>query len=149
MYRHTVSTTVNNPSLWMPIYATTPSYSIFFVTFIIFSLFYYHSLVLSVVFQTYIQAVTEIHEQTTSDRDDAIRLAFLALLKDGQSDYIKVTSVRKCLQKVRPHYNFLKMNALLKNCRENNYLYIHIFIYNIYKHIYVYIIKKREGECGV
>jgi len=109
-----LSTTVNNPSLWMPIYATTPSYSIFFVTFIIFSLFYYHSLVLSVVFQTYIQAVTEIHEQTTSDRDDAIRLAFLALLKDGQSDYIKVTSVRKCLQKVRPHYNFLKMNALLK-----------------------------------
>ena len=98
----------------MPIYATTPSCSIFFVTFIITCVFYYHSLVLSVVFQTYIQAVTEVHEQTTSDRDDAIRLAFLALLKDGQSDYISTTSVRKCLQIVRPHYNVLKMNALLE-----------------------------------
>ncbi|MGK3737331.1 MAG: hypothetical protein ACI8RD_001115 [Bacillariaceae sp.] len=111
---HTVSTTVNNPSIWMPIYATTPSYSIFFVTFIITCVFYYHSLVLSVVFQTYIQAVTEVHEQTTSDRDDAIRLAFLALLEDGQSDYISITSVRKCLQIVRPHYNVFKMNALLE-----------------------------------
>jgi len=109
-----LSTTVNNPSIWMPIYATNPSYSIFFVIFIITCVFYYHSLVLSVVFQTYIQAVTEIHEQTASDRDDAIRLAFLALLKDGQSDYISISSVRKCLQVVRPHYNILKMNALLE-----------------------------------
>ncbi len=105
---------MNNPSLWMPIYATSPSYSIFFVVFIITCVFYYHSLVLSVVFQTYIQAVTDIHARAVSDRDDAIRLAFLALLKDGQSDYISTSSVRKCLQVVRPHYNSLKLNALLE-----------------------------------
>ena len=109
-----VSTTVNNPSLWMPIYATNPSYSIFFVVFLITCLFYYHSLVLSVVFQTYIQAVTDIHARTVSDRDDAIRLAFLALIKDGHSDYISTSSVRKCLHVVRPHYNSLKLNALLE-----------------------------------
>jgi len=109
-----LSTTVNNPSLWMPIYATTPSHSIFFVVFIITCVFYYHSLVLSVVFQTYIQAVTEIHARAASDRQNAIRLAFLALLKDGQSDHISISSVRKCLQVVRPHYNSLKMNALLE-----------------------------------
>ena len=105
---------MNNPSLWMPIYAVAPSHSIFFVFFIITCVFYYHSLVLSVVFQTYIQAVTDIHARTVSDRDDAIRLAFLALLKDGQSDYISTSSVRKCLQVVRPHYNALKLNALLE-----------------------------------
>lgn len=109
-----LSTTVNNPSLWMPIYAVSPSYSIFFVVFLITCLFYYHSLVLSVVFQTYIQAVTDIHARTVSDRDDAIRLAFLALIKDGHSDYISTSSVRKCLQVVRPHYNSLKLNALLE-----------------------------------
>eukprot|EP00536_Pseudo-nitzschia_multiseries_P010321 jgi/Psemu1/202884/e_gw1.309.2.1 len=109
-----LSTTVNNPSLWMPIYAAAPSNSIFFVIFIVMCVFYYHSLVLSVVFQTYIQAITDIHERTASDRNDAIRLAFLALLKDGQSNYISTSSVRKCLQVVRPHYNSLKMNALLE-----------------------------------
>jgi hypothetical protein len=95
-------------------YADVPSYSVFFVVFIITCVFYYHSLVLSVVFQTYIQAVTDIHERAASDRHDAIRLAFLALLKDGQSDYISTSSVRKCLQVVRPHYNALKLNALLE-----------------------------------
>lgn len=105
---------MNNPSLWMPIYDISASYSIFFVVFIITCVFYYHSLVLSVVFQTYIQAVTDIHARAASDRQDAIRLAFLALLKDGQSDYISTSSVRKCLQVVRPHYNSLKLNALLE-----------------------------------
>jgi len=71
-------------------------------------------LVLSVVFQTYIQAVTEIHERSASDREDAVRLSFLALMKDGRPDYISISSVRKCLQIVRPHYNTLKLKALLE-----------------------------------
>ena len=98
----------------MGIYDAMPSYSIFFVVFIITCGFYYHSLVLSVVFQTYIQAATDIHARAASDRHDAIRLAFLALLKDGQSDYIDMNSVRECLQVVRPHYNVFKINALLE-----------------------------------
>lgn len=93
-------------------YAEAKSQSIFFVAFIVTSVFYYHSLVLSVVFQTYIQAVTEIHERSASDREDAVRLAFLALMKEGKPDYISTSSVRKCLQVVRPHYNALKMKAL-------------------------------------
>jgi hypothetical protein len=67
-----------------------------------------------VVFQTYIQAVTDIHARAAADRHDAIRLSFLALLKDGQSDYISTSSVRKCLKVVRPHYNALKLNTLLE-----------------------------------
>ena len=98
----------------MPMYQEAPSNSLFFVIFIITCTFYYHSLVLSVVFSTYIQAVTEIHERSASDREDAVRLAFLALMKKGQSDYINISSVRKCLHIVRPHYNTLKMKALLE-----------------------------------
>lgn len=57
-----VSTTVVNPSLWMPIYHEGAANSLFFVVFIVTCTFYYHSLVLSVVFQTYIQAITEVCE---------------------------------------------------------------------------------------
>lgn len=35
-------------------------------------------------------------------------------MKDGQKDYINISSVRKCLQVVRPHYNPLKMEALVE-----------------------------------
>jgi Ion transport protein len=43
-----------------------------------------------------------------------VRLSFLALMKNGKNDYISVSSVRKCLQVVRPHYSALKMKALLE-----------------------------------
>jgi Ion transport protein len=109
-----VSTTVVNPSLWMPMYEEAPTQALYFVVFIITCIIYYHSLVLSVVFQTYIQAMTEIHERSVSDREDAVRLAFLALIKDPHADYISTTSVKKCLQVVRPHYNSLKLKALLE-----------------------------------
>jgi hypothetical protein len=44
----------------MPMYSEAAVNSLFFVVFIITCTFYYHSLVLSVVFQTYIQAITEV-----------------------------------------------------------------------------------------
>lgn len=90
-------------------YQTSRWNSIFFVFFIVTAVFYLHSLVLSVVFQTYIQAASEIHERSASDREDAVRLAFLVLSKEGQTDVITSTSVRKTLQLVRPHYNPLKV----------------------------------------
>jgi hypothetical protein len=111
-------------------YQSVPSQSIFFIVFIITCVFYYHSLVLSVVFQTYIQAVTEIHERSSSDREDAVRLSFLALMKDGQADVISTSSVRKCLQVVRPHYNALKMKALLDIVDPSNH---HIIGYDAFR----------------
>ena len=104
-----VSTTVVNPSLWMPMYEVSRVNAIFFVFYIVVSVFYLHSLVLSVVFQTYILAATEIHERSVMDREEAIRRAFLALLREESSEYISASSVRKALQIVRPHYNALKV----------------------------------------
>jgi Ion transport protein len=64
----------------------------------------------------------QIHERSSSDREEAVQLAFLALLRPGKTDYVRLSSVRKCLQVVRPHYNSLKMKALLEivdPCGEN------------------------------
>jgi hypothetical protein len=51
----------------------------FFVFFIITSVFYLHSLILSVVFQVFIQAAIEVHRLAASDREEATRLAFHSL----------------------------------------------------------------------
>lgn len=72
--------------------------------------FYLHSLVLSVVFQTYMQASTDIHERSAWYREEATRLAFLALAKNGDTETISVGSVRKTLQMVRPHYSNMKVS---------------------------------------
>ena len=107
-----MSTTVVNPSLWMPMYQKSRSNAIFFIFFIVVSVFYLHSLVLSVVFQTYIQAASEIHERSASDREAAVRLAFLALAKDARAEVVSTSSVRKTLQLVRPHYGPQKVRSV-------------------------------------
>ena len=104
-----MSTTVVNPSLWMPMYESNQSNALFFIVFTIICGFYVHSLVLSVVFQTYIQAATDIHKRSTYNREETIRLAFLALVRDGETECISTSSVRKTLQAVRPHYSVMKV----------------------------------------
>lgn len=87
--------------------------AVFFVFFIIVGFFYLHSLVLSVVFSTYIHAASDIHERSLSVREEAIRRAFLALRRDDVSEYISASSIRKTLQLVRPHYSTMKVSGFL------------------------------------
>ena len=120
-----LATTVVNPSIWMPIYQDSKVSALFFIFFIVTTVFYLHSLVLSVVFQTYIQAASDIHERNASDKEDAVYLAFLALLNRDQKStssratnsedmYVDIRSVRQTLKILRPHYSSMKINALVE-----------------------------------
>lgn len=119
-----LATAVVNPSIWMPIYKESQLSALFFIFFMVTAVFYLHSLVLSVVFQTYIQAAAEIHELNASDREDAVHFAFLALLRDEQShnygkdsdvsNLVRIRDVRHVLRLLRPHYSTMKINALIE-----------------------------------
>ena len=109
-----LSTTVVNPSIWMPIYQNSPYAAIFFMSFIVISVFYLHSLVLSVVFSTYIQAASEIHERASGDREDSIQMAFVALQRKERRNVVDVDLLRETLRILRPHYNAMKINALVE-----------------------------------
>mmetsp|Transcript_37381 Transcript_37381/g.112007 ORF Transcript_37381/g.112007 Transcript_37381/m.112007 type:complete len:562 (-) Transcript_37381:253-1938(-) len=103
----------------MPVYNKRHSAALFFIFFVVTSVFYLHSLVLSVVFQTYIQAVREIRERSFSDREDALRLAFVTLenldmTEEQNFPAICTSSVGKTLAVVRPHYGPKKINTLLQ-----------------------------------
>lgn len=119
-----LSTTVVNPSIWMPVYQDSKISALFFIFFIVTAVFYLHSLVLSVVFQTYIQAAADIHERNASDREDSVYLAFVALLKEDRTqnpskgveteNLVDVRAVRQTLRLLRPHYSSMKINALVE-----------------------------------
>jgi hypothetical protein len=86
----------------------------FFVFFIVTAVFYLHSLVLSVVFQTYVMAASEIHERGVADREESVHLSYLALRQhDPSRSVISTESVRELLYQLRPHYNSYKINALV------------------------------------
>eukprot|EP00978_Attheya_sp_CCMP212_P000972 scaffold2035_cov53-Attheya_sp.AAC.1 len=116
-----LSTTVVNPSIWMPMYQDSRSAAFFFVPFVVTSVFYLHSLVLSVVFKTYINAVSHIRNRKGMDAEDNLRLAFLAMTSsrnnssDGIiSNTVPLERVRRVLQVLRPHYGPRKIHALIE-----------------------------------
>lgn len=118
IFLYKVSTTVVNPSLWMPVYSKDPINAVFFVIFIIVCVFYLHSLILSVVFQIFVQAATEVHERSCVDREDAMRCAYQALsswqMEVKHTVEVSGDLIREALAKVRPHYGNMKMDVLME-----------------------------------
>jgi hypothetical protein len=105
----------------MPLYNESKNAAFFFIIFVITTTLYLHSLVLSVVFQTYVQASAVIHERSIAHREESLRLAFLCLQEDYPEDNtivavrrVRTGSIRKTLRLLRPHYNAMKINALVE-----------------------------------
>ena len=101
-------------------YQETKLAALFFVVFDAATTLYLHSLVLSVVFQTYVQASTEVHTMSVAYREETLRLSFEALretthLQNGDSTpvVVQTSMVRRVIEKIRPHYSILKINALM------------------------------------
>ena len=92
-----------------------------------------HSIpVLSVVFQTFIQATTDIHDRSLNDREDALRLAFVALEETNHQtghDVVPVSSLTDVLQKLRPHYSEFKIVALVEILDPNSQRFLDFATY--------------------
>ena len=111
----------------MPTYNESPWNAIFFVIFIVVSIFYLHSLVLSVVFQVFVQSAKQVHRRSVSDKENSLRMAFLALAwaesdqssnNESECPMIQATSIDmslicETLRLLRPHYNQQKLNVLM------------------------------------
>ncbi len=75
--------------------------------------FYLHSLILSVVFQVFIQAATEVHQRSVVDKEDSIKHAYLVLssthIAKQPIGEVHVELIRDTLKKLRPHYLEMKV----------------------------------------
>lgn len=80
---------------------------------------------MSVVFQTYIHSMKMIRERASADRQEALRLAYLALRPkvgaEGQERAVEVTKIRKVIRVLRPHYNVEKIDAFMQIVDPNNH----------------------------
>ena len=81
-------------------------------------------IVLSVVFQAYIQSMKMIRERASVDRQEALKLAYLALrsriaVDESHGQCVDVSRIRKVLEIVRPHYNASKIDALVQIMDDN------------------------------
>jgi hypothetical protein len=114
--------------MWMPMYEESKMAALFFVPFDTATTLYLNFLVLCLVFQTYIQASTKIHDLATKNREETLRLSYQALQDSSSSDdeedsvaaVIWTKQVCRVIEKLRPHYSPLKLNALMDLYTANN-----------------------------
>ena len=76
--------------------------------------------VLSVVFQTYIQAMRTVRMRASSVREGALKSSFQALLpkhdaEGAEARSVTADQVKRVLKLMRPHYNSLKVRSKQKN----------------------------------
>ena len=110
-------------------YQVSKTAAFFFVPFDMATTLYLHSLVLSVVFQTYIQASTQVHNSCMENRQEALRLSFDALAAVTTADaeqeppvpVVSTQAVRGTLERLRPHYSAFKINALMDIYNHGNH----------------------------
>lgn len=102
----------------MPMYASSKANSLFFILYMIVTIFYLHSLNLSVVFQVFVKAASDVHQRSSSDREKSIKLAFNALQTVSNqgvpNDVVETMLIRKTIEKMRPRYSRLKINVLME-----------------------------------
>ncbi|GAX17248.1 hypothetical protein FisN_10Lh105 [Fistulifera solaris] len=130
-----LSSSAGNPGIWLPFYEQSQLSAVFFVSFIVISVFSMQSLILSVVFHAYMRASKEIRKKAAAQRELAIQLAFKSLQfhhRLGQDastttspgDCIPLSLVQQILEIIRPHYSALKINALLEIVASSDQKYI-------------------------
>ena len=105
-----VSTTVVNPSKWMPVYNSDRSSAIFFIIFGVVCIFYMHSLVLSTVFNSYITAMHEVIDRINLNKEQCLLYAFRCLEeKPNSKSFVWTDDVREVFKLLRPHYTDKKV----------------------------------------
>eukprot|EP00520_Triparma_pacifica_P006908 CAMPEP_0118638066 /NCGR_PEP_ID=MMETSP0785-20121206/3484_1 /TAXON_ID=91992 /ORGANISM="Bolidomonas pacifica, Strain CCMP 1866" /LENGTH=441 /DNA_ID=CAMNT_0006529287 /DNA_START=471 /DNA_END=1792 /DNA_ORIENTATION=+ len=115
-----LSTSVNNPSCWMSLYASNKANAIFFVIFLLLTRFYVHSVVLGVIVRAYTATLRNIMTVLEAERKSALRLSFLALARGNHKSktipenmlYINKKDFLHTLKVVRSHYSDEKLAKL-------------------------------------
>jgi len=128
---YALSTTVNNPSLWIAMFDTHMVTSLFFIPFNMFFILV-NILNLSLVFDAFIRAVKIVRQRHSKDRQDCLFLACSALgyFGEGRDCLVPVEVIIRVIKLLRPRYDDDKVQALSEiltteqSVRQSSLLYL-------------------------
>ncbi|CAM9552220.1 unnamed protein product, partial [Phaeothamnion confervicola] len=76
---YALSTSVNNPDMWLPVYARNPWNSLLFISFLVLNLFLLHNIVLATIWQQFADRMRLYTLEKQGWRVESINRAFAAL----------------------------------------------------------------------
>ncbi|CAM9486187.1 unnamed protein product [Pylaiella littoralis] len=98
-----LSTTVNDPDVWLPLYDRNRANVLVFVSFLVVQVFLLHNILLASVWNEFGERMKLYAKQKRKWREESVRRAFEALDLEG-TGHITRETVMKLLKKIRPHY---------------------------------------------
>ena len=104
-----LSTTVNNPDVWLPLYARARVNGLVFAAFLVVLLFFVHNFVVAFIFDTFNERLKDSVASLRARRDRALRLCFRVLVPRGLLPQVRALSF---LRAVRPKYSPEKLSIL-------------------------------------
>ncbi len=106
-----LSTSVNNPACWMPLYAESRINAVFFIFFLLFSFFYTQKLVLAVVMDGFNANFRRVVRERDEVRKECLRRSFESIARAGSVNKGDAIAV---FDQLRPHYAKEKVEILWK-----------------------------------
>lgn len=144
-----MSTTVVNPGLWVSVYNDSPSAALFFIAFGVTTIFYLHSLVLSTVFQSYIETMKEMVARYENHKEECLLHAFRCLQQKSSMEsesigIVRTDLIRDVLVNLRPHYDKTKVGLM-----EFSFIDFRLIIFCVFSQIARLIDVIDPSEVGL
>eukprot|EP00903_Cladosiphon_okamuranus_P018814 g17305.t1 len=98
-----LSTTVNDPDVWMPLYDRNRANVLVFASFLVVQVFLLHNILLASVWNEFGERMKTFAKQKRKWREESVRRAFEALDQET-TGHITRDTVMRLLKTVRPHY---------------------------------------------
>ncbi|CAM9220735.1 unnamed protein product, partial [Discosporangium mesarthrocarpum] len=114
-----LSTTVNDPDVWMPLYDRNIANVLVFSSFLILQVFLLHNIVLAQVWNEFGERMKVYAAQNKEWREEAVRRAFDVLDVTGLG-YIPKERMLTLLRMIRPHYSHSKLLMMYERMVQGN-----------------------------
>jgi len=126
-----MSTVYADPKTWRAVYFSQKPSVLLFGSFMILCVLFFNAMILGILFKTCRIVSIEDGERAEKQRDQAVRLCYVALLQhqaqlkvSGDDGSVNICFIRDVMKAVRPHYSAMKVTALVDIVSPGENLYI-------------------------
>ena len=102
IHLYELSTTVNNPDIWVHLYLRNPYNGFVFVSFLVILLYFMHNLIIANVYEMYSHSLIRRMHRRNDKRRVALQKAF-ASLDHQRNGFIEKNVIMMCLRRMRQH----------------------------------------------
>ena len=105
-----LSTTVNDPDIWLPLYSRNRWNALVFISFLLVNLYFIHNLVIATIYDVYSSSLSKYTQNRQANRSSALESAFF--LMADRTHAVEKETIMAIFRTMRSHYSEAKLQVL-------------------------------------